>query len=952
MTSPGAPSEFEVELPEKLLSLSTLVEQLAALQAANLLHTSALFQLLDVAAAWVRSNPRQARQLAILCTEAAEQAAIWEVIPRAAYIRAQTHALAGELGLALELIQSAQTGYKLLGQQLSAHRTTVGLMHVLGESGRYQEALAAGQAVLAEIGQDTSPELMPLAALIQQNMGMCYNQIGRYEEALAAYHAAEGSYLALGMTHQASDISNNRGVLLWEMGQGTEALAALQKSLAIRAEAGETMLQAQSLSNIGSVHLLLGNYSASLEAFEQARRLFAALDVLTDQNVLLLDTANAYLMLNLYPEALSAYREADSWLAEAGAIHHRARALWGMGSTLLAQGQLDEAETVLDTAVSLLEGTANTPTPLLATILLEQAAVQSARNRPAAAVTTANHALSLVSGHDWPVPAIYAHLQLADLARDELAQAEVHLTAAQQLAEPFGLPQLRYRLYQRFGRLRQQQGRHQEAQSYLEAALTEIEQLRGNLAQETIRTAFLHDKVAVYNELIQLHLDKGNARSAFSVAEQAKSRALLDLISGGIELKPDTTTIEADQLRQLQADLNAIYNELLKDDVDRAEGWQATVRARAAELEAAIKQLHLRQAAMGGTADLWAIPKPLPTLQAQLPETATLLAYHIIGEEILAFVVRRDAIKVFRKLGQAAEVQGLVRRLSGMLDRMRAGAAFNKHHIASLELSLRRLLTTLYQRVMAPLADYLAETALLSPQLTIIPHGFLHQLPFHALFDGQDYLIEHWEIAYAPSANIYLHCQQRPSTPPNKALILGVSDPSIPAVAAEVNAVAGHLPQAQFLIDEEATITSFQTHAADCDLLHLACHGLYRADNPLFSALKLYDGWLTATEAMQLRLRDALVTLSACESGRSQVAGGDELLGLLRAFLSAGAATVVVSLWLVQDDTTARLMANWYEQLQEQGLSPAAALRAAQLNLKADYPHPYYWAPFITVGRR
>jgi CHAT domain-containing protein len=287
-----------------------------------------------------------------------------------------------------------------------------------------------------------------------------------------------------------------------------------------------------------------------------------------------------------------------------------------------------------------------------------------------------------------------------------------------------------------------------------------------------------------------------------------------------------------------------------------------------------------------------------------------------------------------------------------MLDRMRASGAFNKHHIASLELSVRRLLTMLYQIIMTPLGDYLAETDTVSSQLTIIPHGFLHQVPFHALFDGQDYLIDRWEIAYAPSANVYLHCQQRPSTPQHKALIVGVSDPSIPAVAAEVNAVVNHLPQAQFLIDEEATTSSFHTHAADCDLLHLACHGLFRADNPLFSALKLSDGWLTATEAMQLHLPDALVTLSACESGRSQIAGGDELLGLLRAFLGAGAATVVVSLWLVQDDTTARLMANWYEQLQGQGLSPAAALRAAQLALKADYPHPYYWAPFIAVGRR
>jgi CHAT domain-containing protein len=102
---------------------------------------------------------------------------------------------------------------------------------------------------------------------------------------------------------------------------------------------------------------------------------------------------------------------------------------------------------------------------------------------------------------------------------------------------------------------------------------------------------------------------------------------------------------------------------------------------------------------------------------------------------------------------------------------------------------------------------------------------------------------------------------------------------------------------------------------------------------------------------MQLNLSNALVTLSACESGRGQVAGG-EVIGLLRAFLGAGAATVVVSLWLAQDDATARLMSDWYAYLHNQGVGPATALRAAQLALKADYPHPYYWAPFIAVGRR
>jgi CHAT domain-containing protein len=133
--------------------------------------------------------------------------------------------------------------------------------------------------------------------------------------------------------------------------------------------------------------------------------------------------------------------------------------------------------------------------------------------------------------------------------------------------------------------------------------------------------------------------------------------------------------------------------------------------------------------------------------------------------------------------------------------------------------------------------------------------------------------------------------------------------------------------------------------------LHLACHGLFRADNPMFSSLKLHDGWLTAADVMQLDLTGALVTLSACESGRNEVFAGDELIGLTRAFLGVGAPALVVSLWLVQDETTASLMEKYYEQLRD-GAGPAEALRTAQLAIMEERPHPYYWAPFVLVGKR
>jgi len=135
------------------------------------------------------------------------------------------------------------------------------------------------------------------------------------------------------------------------------------------------------------------------------------------------------------------------------------------------------------------------------------------------------------------------------------------------------------------------------------------------------------------------------------------------------------------------------------------------------------------------------------------------------------------------------------------------------------------------------------------------------------------------------------------------------------------------------------------------DVLHLACHGLFRADNPMFSAVKLHDGWLNAADVMQLNLKDALVTLSACESGRNTVLLGDEVIGLPRAFLGAGAASVVVSLWLVQDESTVTLMTHWYRELRER-TGRAAALQAAQQALREKYPHPYYWAPFVLIGQR
>jgi CHAT domain-containing protein len=134
------------------------------------------------------------------------------------------------------------------------------------------------------------------------------------------------------------------------------------------------------------------------------------------------------------------------------------------------------------------------------------------------------------------------------------------------------------------------------------------------------------------------------------------------------------------------------------------------------------------------------------------------------------------------------------------------------------------------------------------------------------------------------------------------------------------------------------------------DVLHLACHGYFRPDNPLFSSLRLADGWLTVRDAYDLDLSCDLVTLSACETGVSAIAPGDELIGLARGFFSAGAPALLVSLWRVDDHITADMMASFYKQLRE-GDGPAAALRHAQRELLERHPHPFFWSPFVLLGR-
>ena len=949
---------------DALLGLPTRNQQLALLAQAELLDLQGLSLLLGQAMQLVRRDPGKARQLIDVCAMAAEAAQAAQILPHTTYARAQTYAISGDFTTALDLIHTARAEFEAAGETLEALRTNLGKIHVLNELGRHEEALAAGQAILDAVEKSEQPrsQLKMMAAVAHQNQGACFETIGRYEEALAAYDLAEEDFTELEMSDRIGDVCSNRGIVLVHLGRVSEALQAFEKALHILSGAGLTLLEAQTLSNMGEAHMMLGNYARSLEIFERARRFFEELHAPANQAILARKTADAYLVLNLYPEAVNLYHQAIAMIQQAGMADHHARALWGLGAALAAQGQHREAAEALQGATQRFTAAGNTP--MVSSVLLEQSALQNAQGDLQAAYLSAERALDLVPGEVWPVERLYASLRLADLSMPDLEAAESYLQEAGRLAADLRLPVGDYRLNSRLGRLRLLQGRKDEARQHLETAVAQIERLRSGLSHEAVRTSFLQDKTNVYEDLIELHLksgDAGDIRQAFKVAEQAKSRALVDLLANVIVSEQPLGEHQevAAELKTLQADLDAVYNRLLDPFTSLPGSSLAQIQQRAAQLEQQIRQLQLRTTGRFVEVDPFAVPFSFEALRAQIPPGGALVAYHILGDEILAFLVKGGEIEIVRGLSSVPRLRDLIQRMSAHWGHFRMGDEFTRRHMTVLEKSAQRFLAALHTELIAPLEDALRVPAAgndASPtRLVIVPHGLLHQVPFHALYTGDRYLIDDFEISYALSATVFTLCQEREHRQPQKGLVVALSDSLIPAAEAEGRSVSRLLQSAGVEVDllcaERARRDPLILAATGCDVLHLACHGLFRADNPIFSALKLSDGWLTAAEVLNLRMEGALVALSACESGRNRVISGDEAIGLPRAFLGAGASSVLVSLWVVQDETTVTLMEQWYELLCA-GAERTAALRQAQQTLRGRYPHPYYWAPFIIIGQR
>lgn len=489
------------------------------------------------------------------------------------------------------------------------------------------------------------------------------------------------------------------------------------------------------------------------------------------------------------------------------------------------------------------------------------------------------------------------------------------------------------------GRIAAGEGDLAGAIDYWKQSIEVIEQQRSTINTEASKIGFVGDKQAVYKRLVDALFTTDRLPEAFDFLERSKSRALVDMLAA----KNDFAVRNGDEAKVRDLLVQGEIAELESRAQDTLPPQPGAAQTRSVPGEQRVLAVSpVNQAIAAAAPELASLisvsSTPIEEIQDKIGEDEALIEYYYDDKSLFAFVLTRQGLK-----GIKLEVGPLEADTKALRELFDEPASERYLPIAQ----------RLYQQLIQPLNGLVAGKS----KLIIVPHGALHYLPFAVLNDGSKFLIDKVSLRFLPSASVvkYLRAGKK-----QQAGILAFGNPDLgdarydlQFAEKEAVAVGKTWPQSRVLLRKEATETAFQKYAAGFNYLHFATHGQFSADAPLNSALLLAkdqasDGQLTVGKLYSMKLDADLVTLSACETGLGKVSNGDDVVGLTRGFLYAGASTVVASLWKVDDQATSELMNQFYLGLKTR--DKREALRQAQLSVRQKYPNPYFWAAFQLTG--
>jgi CHAT domain-containing protein/tetratricopeptide (TPR) repeat protein len=819
-----------------------------------------------------------------------------------------------------------------LGDEASLARAWSGLGRAQWAMGQNTTSLESDERALALVPR---PGDRDFEALLLNNVGLGLYSTAHLAEALDYYALALGRAVSASMR---ALVLLNMGLVFRYQGRFEDSAAVLEEALAIRRAEGNARRTALTLNALGMLFRITGNYGRALECYEEALALRRSAQDRFGEAQTLNNLANVYGDQGEMEKSLAIHRQTLRLAEEIVYTRQIGLSHENIGAELDDLGRPREALAEACAAIALYRKTDDRSN--VANALSNAGGYDVELGEPGEARFLLDEALDIALSIGEPEIQIVSlqGLAEADLAESKPTEALDRLDAALAMAEKLGFTGQEWKVRLDRARALGMLGRREQRLADLAAAAATINDLRARVGTDAGKIGFLDEAQEVFEELAEELSLSGRDAEALETAEAARARALADILSQrAVAGKPSDRAV-----------LSAV------------RGAQARARGdphgRGGDLGPAISRLREENPEL---ASLVAVESPrldeIRHIAARLD--ATIVEY-LSGKSVcLAWVVTPSGeLHAVRRPADRARLAAEVRETREALEN---GAASRPRRAA-----LARDLSDLDTLLIEPLEPWLPR----SPEglVVIVPHGPLALVPYGALLDraGRPLVVRH-TLALSPAVSVYRYTASKGSGTlgrgPVRALVVadpkpprGAGLPRLPGARREADLVSKRLGAGTLVLEgAEATESAVKQDLDGRDVLHFATHGLISEDRPLASSLLLGegggdDGYLRVDEIAGLDLHADLVVLSGCRTGLGRLSG-DGILGLTRAFLYAGAASIVVSQWDVGDRSTAALMDRFYRGLAE-GRGRAEALREAQLEALRRGRPARDWAAFVLVG--
>lgn len=824
------------------------------------------------------------------------------------------------------------------------------------------------------------------------NMGDVYIELGEYRKALE-YHTK-----ALAITREVGNKRNeaidlgNIGAIYSYMGDYPNSLKYRELALKIDRELGLKGDEGIDLGNVGLTHYDLGNYTKALEYLVQALKIAQEIEDKGSIAHWMLAMASCYYTLGILPKALEYNKKATEIVKEIGDKVQEARCLGTDGVFYTELKDYPRSLECFDKALEIfVENGAKREEAIalgnIATVCTETGDFLKALGYQEKAL-----AINKEIGNMFNEGETYNGLGALYLKSKQYQSSIQSFKKALKIGKEISVPKIIWEAHAGLGTGYEEAGNYSEAMTHYKASVEAIENIRGGLLSEEQKLSFLENKIETYKKvqgllfkLYQEDQTKGFAEEAFEYAERAKARSLLDLlVESKIDIHQggDTGLINQEKdlfrkITEIQAELKAKH--LTEDDADKLRG----------PLEKEERLLDQLRVKLRNSSPAYAnlkYPEPVSLGEAQktiLGEKDLVLEYSLGEKHSYLWAITKTDYGIYQ-LSSKDEIAEKMEKYLHLISKP-----------PSPETSDHALGRELYDMLVRPAQKYLESGS----NVIVVPDGILYYLPFETLIynseqGGSRYFIESNKVSYVPSLSLLgiLKTQKREGTPSRRSELLAFGNPdfgeeskspasaelaerglygecgfkfvSLPYSEEEVRNIASFFPKeltSVFVRERAKEEVVKNEDLTKYKRVHFATHAVLDEKFPSRSCIVLTldedpseDGYLQLNEIFNLKLDADLVVLSACETGRGKLVEGEGLIGLSRGFFYAGANSILLSLWSVNDRSTAQLMENFYRYLHE-GKEKSEALRQAKIDfLKGELPslrHPYYWAPFILLGR-